>query len=136
MKRLIIWATLAILFAFMPAQRHASAKDKLAITITVVPPWDPGGPEEMSTIAGKVTGDCKQCKVILYSHGDIWYVQPYKNETATSIEPDGTWTNEIHLGTDYAALLTRSDYVPLSQTGTLPAGRAILASAVKPGRRQ
>jgi hypothetical protein len=114
----------------------AIASSKPEIAITTVPPWDPGGAEGMATIAGRVTGDCKKCKVILYAHGDVWYVQPFENRTDTEIQRDGSWNNRTHLGTEYAALLTSADYRPLTTSGALPSNRAILASAVVAGRKQ
>jgi hypothetical protein len=135
MKRNIVFALAATLLAFGLAWHFAWSAEKFGITLTTVPPWDSGGPDKMGTIAGKVTGDCKACKVVLYSHGDVWHVQPYE-ESSTPIQKDKTWTNRIHLGTEYAALLVLADYEPLSQTDVLPTGSSILASKTEPGRKQ
>ncbi len=136
MKSRSMWLGAIAVIAVGFMWQKTVAAPKLEIEITTVPPWDPGGPDRMAPIAGRVMGDCKKCKVVLYTHGDVWYVQPYENRPATEIQKDGSWTNRIHLGTEYAALVTSVDYQALTTTGSLPTGHAILASTVVPGKRQ
>jgi hypothetical protein len=131
-----MWCFAAAFVAVALLWQQALAGPKVGIEITTVPPWDPGGPDRMAPIAGRVVGDCKKCKVILYTHGDVWYVQPFENRPVTEIQKDGSWSNRIHLGTEYAALLTSADYQPLSTTGALPTGHAVLATSMVAGKKQ
>src|SRR5437762_2832328 len=87
------------------------------VTITVVPPADPGGPDKMDTISGEVYGDCPKCKIMVYAKGDAWYVQPFANQTDTAIN-DAKWTADTHLGMEYAAVLARADWHPPAKTGS------------------
>lgn len=115
---------------------QGAEKNKPSITITVVPPWDPGGPDKMAPIEGTVTNAEQGCKVVIYAHGDVWYVQPYVAAPHTTIEKDGQWHNDTHLGTEYAALLVRASYKPPATTGTLPAVReSVLAMTRVPGKK-
>jgi hypothetical protein len=103
---------------------------KPGIRITTVPPRG-AGPDKMEVIAGTVEGvDFRQCKVVVYAHTDVWYVQPYAGSSDTSIGENGTWETDTHLGVEYAALLVRASYKPPSTTGSLPeVGASILAMA-------
>lgn len=101
-----------------------------SIEITEVPSKG-AGPEAVETIAGKVAGvKVKDCKVVVFARTDKWYVQPYIASPDTTINDDGTWDNDTHLGSEYAALLVKSGYRPPSTTGTLPSvGGNVLAVA-------
>jgi signal transduction histidine kinase len=71
----------------------------------------------------------------LYARSGAWYVQPYADQPFTTINPDSTWSNSTHLGTEYAALLVKPDYTPPSLTIELPAlGDGVLAVTIKEGR--
>jgi len=51
------------------------------------------------------------------------------------IGSDSSWSNETHLGTEYAALLVEPDYEPAPLTINLPnAGNGVIAIAVVEGR--
>jgi hypothetical protein len=61
-------------------------------------------------------------------------VQPLATEPFTTIEPDSTWKNRIHLGTEYAALLVESTYRPPEKTDVLPTtGHGVVAVAAVRG---
>jgi hypothetical protein len=93
---------------------------KPIIQITVVPSKG-AGPDAMERIAGTVGGvNIKECKVVIFTRTDKWYVQPYIDSPDTLIKEDRTWENDTHLGSEYAALLVKTSYKPPATTGTLP----------------
>lgn len=108
------------------------------IAFTTIPPYDPvGGPEKTASIAGTVTemGDCSDCRIVVFAHTDMWYVQPFVSSPFTTIE-GGHWQTITHLGADYAALLVHAAYRPPATTDALPgAGKDVLATASVAGRR-
>lgn len=101
-----------------------------SIQITEIPSQG-AGPDEVQTIAGKVSGvKGIDCKVVVFALTDTWYVQPYIDSSDTAIKEDGTWRTDTHLGNRYAALLVKSSYKPPKTTGKLPAvGGEVLAEA-------
>lgn len=112
------------------------------IRLTRIPPPG-GGPDRMETIAGVVSNvNVKECgcKVVIFSLGDVWYVQPFVNAPFTDLTEDGRFETRIHLGSKYAVLLVKSSYQPPAKADSLPAvGGDVLASvtvdavAEKPG---
>ncbi len=108
------------------------------ITFTEVPFAGAGGPETSGMISGKVDGKLRNKSVVLYSYdAGRWWVQPFATAPFTTIRADGSWNAQVHLGTKYAALLTRQTIQPPSVLEALPAiGKgieAIITSAGKPG---
>ena len=65
---------------------------KPSIQITQTPSADAGGPDKMASISGKATGACAECAVVIYSKGDVWYVQPWAAQPFTKISGAGQWT--------------------------------------------
>lgn len=105
-----------------------------SIEITTVPPAEKGGGRELDEIRGHVKGASGDQKVVLYARSGAWYVQPFADDPFTKIEPDSTWNNQTHLGTEYAALLVDSNYAPPPITSTLPApGHGVVAVAIVEG---
>jgi hypothetical protein len=108
------------------------------VAIITVPPYDPvGGPDKTAPIAGTVTamGDCSDCRIVIFAHTDLWYVQPFVSSPYTTIE-GGRWHTITHLGADYTALLVHAAYRPPATTDALPgAGKEVLATATVPGRK-
>jgi signal transduction histidine kinase len=106
-----------------------------SIEITTVPPAEKGGGRELDHISGRVKGASSEQKIVLYARSGAWYVQPFADQPFTKIETDSTWTNQTHLGTEYAALLVESNYEPELITSTLPApGHGVVAVAIVGGR--
>ena len=91
------------------------------VTIIEVPRYDPGGgPDTRAEIGGKVIGDpTKGYKVVIYAHADAWYIQPVPY-ALHNIMPDETWKSWTHTGSDYAALVVRDDYKPITRLDVLP----------------
>lgn len=116
----------ALLFALMlsaSTRVHSEAAGyglDATIQIVVVPPKG-GGPDRMETIAGRVRGvNFKQCRVVIFSLTNTWYVQPFVDSPYTTIDAKGNWETETHLGAEYAALVVKLSYKPPATTGTLP----------------
>jgi signal transduction histidine kinase len=111
------------------------ASSQPSIKITTIPPEDKGGGQQLETIGGRVTGASDGQQVVLYARSGAWYVQPFVETPFTPLNPDGTWSNSTHLGTEYAALLVKPDYVPPPLTLSLPtAGEGVVAVAIVEGR--
>ena len=83
-----------------------------SIEFTKVPPVAEGGRDRMATIAGRVSGARPGQQIVLYAHAGAWWVQPRVETPFTPIRPDSTWSAEIHLGYEYAALLVDPEYHP------------------------
>jgi len=89
----------------------------------------------MMTVSGRVTGAGPGEQIVLYAKAERWWVQPLADEPFTQVQPDGSWTNKTHLGTEYAALLVRAGYRPAPVTDTLPAqGNDVVAKGTVNGK--
>lgn len=107
---------------------------KPSIKFTTVPRADKGGVIEQDRIAGTVSGARTGQRIVLYARSGAWYVQPYADQQFTEVQPDSTWSNQTHLGTEYAALLVEPGYMPNSMTHSLPGeGDGVVAVAVVEG---
>jgi len=105
-----------------------------SIQITEMPPADMGGVIKIDHIKGRVTGAQSNQVVVLYARSGAWYVQPWADKPFTTIAADSTWSNETHLGTEYAALLVDAEYKPTPRSDVLPsAGGQIVAVATVKG---
>ena len=102
-----------------------------SIQITEIPSKG-AGKDALETIAGRVSGvKGIDCKVVVFAHTNTWYIQPYIDSSDISINEEGTWRTDTHLGNRYAALLVKSSYKPPTTTGKLPAvGGEVLAVAI------
>lgn len=128
--RFSLGVVLVLLFSSCGAQ----PTDKPSILLTSIPRADKGGVLELDTISGRVMNARSDQQVVLYARSGAWYVQPWADQPFTKIQPDSTWTNETHLGTEYAALLVEPGYVPVSPIFALPAeGGGVVAVVVVEG---
>lgn len=85
-------------------------------------------------IEGRVAGARPGQQIVLYARSGAWYVQPFTDQPFTEIQPDSTWRNLTHLGTEYAALLVEPEYHPPASMDDLPIrGGGVIAVAVVPG---
>jgi hypothetical protein len=106
-----------------------------SVQITRVPAASAGGPARLDYIEGKVTSAAPGQQIVLYARSDVWWIQPFANQTFTKVQPDSTWKNETHLGTEYAALLVEPGYRPALKIATLPkAGNGVVALSVAEGK--
>lgn len=103
------------------------------VEFTDLPLAEAGNPNKLVTIAGRVTGAQPGQRIVLYAKAaEVWWVQPLAIQPFTEIRPNSKWSNSVHPGTDYAALLVGPDFQPPSRTETLPTA-GVVASAVTPG---
>jgi signal transduction histidine kinase len=104
------------------------------IEFSKVPLLDEGGTGKIDVIEGRVTGARPGQRVVLFARSGTWYVQPFTDRPFTEIQPDSTWRNSTHLGTEYAALLVEPGYLPPARADVLPDKSAtIVAVAVTQG---
>src|SRR5215213_3823438 len=109
---------------------------KPSIEFSVIPQANEGGPEKIAPIAGRVTGASAGQRIVLFAKAGVWWVQPTRDEPFTSIQPDSTWTNSIHLGTEYAALLVEPGYRPPQTMDSLPSeGGDVVAVKIVAGEK-
>lgn len=116
-----------------PVSQTQQQQPAPVIRLTQIPPAG-AGPNRMQTIAGTVAGvnvaECN-CKIVIFSRGDIFYVQPWANAPLTDIEAGGRFEAAIHLGSQYAVLLVKASYRPPATTKVLPeVGGDVLALTV------
>ena len=107
------------------------------LTITRVPRYQPeGGPDTRDTISGTVRSPLiGEYKIVVYARADAWYIQPTPFSLQT-IQPNGQWDTWTHTGSDYAVLVVRSDFKPLTRLDVLPQPDAdVLARAIVEGRK-
>jgi len=117
-------------------QAAAPAEPDVFIELTMIPPREPGGDHTRADIAGKVTGKVDpDYRVIVYARAyDNWYIQPTV-QALHPIKSDHTWITWTHTGDSYAALVVRSDYVPMVRLDVLPpVGGYIKARVVTEGK--
>lgn len=115
---------------------HSSTlSSKPTLQITRVPAANPGGPVQMDFIEGRVTNAKPGQQVVLYAYSGVWWIQPFASHQYTNIQPDSTWRNSTHLGTQYAAVLVDPGYHAPTKTATLPAeGNGVIAVATAAGK--
>jgi signal transduction histidine kinase len=134
-RGLVACASVILLMLAFPGCGGFSGNPHSWIEITSLPPAEKGGGRELDLIRGRVNGAGSNQKVVLYARSGAWYIQPFADEPFTTIEPDSTWSNSTHLGTEYAALLVEPGYAPPSSTSTLPTiGDGVVAVAIVEGR--
>lgn len=108
------------------------------ISFTQVPQWETGDRNENDVMEGTVRGAQQGQHMVLYSKcGGLWWLQPLLTSPFTAILPNKEWRNEMHLGTDYAALLVDAAYHPAAVLRQLPKqGGAVAAVAVARGQEK
>ncbi|MEP7342139.1 MAG: sensor histidine kinase [Acidobacteriota bacterium] len=105
-----------------------------SIEFSKVPLVDEGGTAKIAAIEGRVIGARPGQQIVLFARSGAWYAQPFTDQPFTKIQPDSTWRNSTHLGTEYAALLVEPGYRPPASTDVLPnLGDGVAAVAIVPG---
>ncbi len=125
---------LALAGCHQSTKRDVEAK----ISFTQVPQWSTGDQNEHDVIEGSVRGTRRGQRMVLYSKcGNLWWLQPLLASPFTAILPDKAWRNEVHFGTEYAALLVDPSYHPAAVLRRLPArGGAVAQVAVARGQEK
>jgi hypothetical protein len=89
----------------------------------------------MDFIEGRVTNATPSEQIVLYAHSGLWWIQPFASRSSTKIQPDSTWKNSTHLGTEYAALLVEPGFHAPTRIVDLPAvGNGVIAVATAEGK--
>jgi signal transduction histidine kinase len=123
-----------LLLAFSCSLLGGCRSREPSVEFTRIPLADRGGADTLGSLEGRVSGARPGQRIVLYARSGVWYVQPFFEEPFTEIQPDSTWKNSTHLGTEYAALLVGPEYVPLPITDVLPnPGGAVVAVATTEG---
>jgi|HubBroStandDraft_6_1064221.scaffolds.fasta_scaffold30376_3 hypothetical protein len=127
-----------LLLALTACHKAAQPSLESKILFTQVPQSDLGDLNQEDVIEGTVSGSHPGQNMVVYSKtGGLWWLQPRLNSPFTPILPGGVWRNEVHLATDYAALLVDSTYHPAPVLTELPkVGRGIETIAATPGPPQ
>jgi hypothetical protein len=108
------------------------------ILFTQVPEANPGDHDQQDVIEGTVRGARSGQRMIVYSRsGGLWWVQPLLTSPFTAVLSDGSWRNETHFGTEYAALLVDPSYHPAANLRQIPEpGGPVSAVAVTRGQEK
>src|SRR5229473_1517905 len=106
------------------------------ITFTRVPIAEEGDHSKVDTIEGRTVGIRPGQQIVLYTKSEeLWWVQPVVEHPFTKIEKDSRWKGQVHLGTEYAALLVEPGYNPPETAESLPTpGGGIDAVAIVHGQ--
>jgi hypothetical protein len=129
------WAVLAPLCILCIGCRLPRPDAQPSIEFSRIPQADPGGQDKFDILEGSVRGARPGQAIVLYARSASWWVQPLVNQPFTKIQPDTKWTNSTHLGTEYAALLVSSGYVPPPTMHELPTtGGFVAAVAIAKGQ--
>jgi hypothetical protein len=124
----------AAMLVLMAACQMPGRAGNPTIEFVSVPEAAPGGSDRLAPISGRVTGARADQQIVLFARSGVWWIQPFTVRPFTQIEPDSTWKNEIHLGTEYAAVLVEPGYRPPATTDVLPkVGGSIAAVATVKG---
>src|SRR5262249_45499451 len=95
-----------------------------------VPQTVSGNFDKLDIIQGQVEGAQASQQIVLYVKTGAWWLQPIANVPFTKIQPNGTWINSTHVGSEYAALLVEQGSRPETVMTTLPVpGNGVAASA-------
>lgn len=136
----VCFAAMIVFTVLLPTSCYKLAvpSSEARISFTQVPQWDLGDLNQADVIEGKVSGAHQGQHIVLYSKtGGLWWLQPRLNSPNTPILPDGVWRNEVHLATDYAALLVDSTYHPIAVMAELPKpGHGISTVAASRGQER
>src|SRR5260370_29040440 len=126
---------LAIVSVLLVGCHSKDLPRKPSLQLTRVPLANPGGPEQLDYIEGRVSDVRPDQQIVLYAHSGIWYIQPFANRPFTKIQDASTWKHWTHLGTEYAALLVEPGYHPESKIETLPKeGNGVVAVVSATGK--
>jgi hypothetical protein len=127
-----------LLLALTACHKTAQPPLEATISFTQVPQRDLGDLNQEDVIEGTVSGSRPGQNMVVYSKtGGLWWLQPRLSSPFTPILPGGVWRNEVHLATDYAALLVDSSYHPAPVLAELPkVGRGIETVAASPGQER
>ena len=91
-----------------------------SIEFTRIPPAEAARTDKLDIIQGRVIGARPGQQIVLYARTGAWWIQPVTSPPFTNIQPDSSWINSTHLGSEYAALLVEPEYRPQAMMNALP----------------
>ena len=102
------------------------------IAITRIPSGDENKYDTVAAIEGTAVGAQPDQQIVIYTRSEeLWWVQPLPDSPFTQIHNGSRWQNQVHLGTEYAALLVEPGYHPPETAESLPTkGNGVDAIAV------
>ena len=108
-----------------------------SIAITSIPSADGNKYDTVAAIEGTAVGLRPDQQIVLYTRSEeLWWVQPGADRPFTQIQNGSRWQNQVHLGTEYAALLVEPGYHPPETAESLPSkGDGVDAIAVVQDKR-
>jgi hypothetical protein len=103
-----------------------------SIAITKIPSADGNKYDTVAAIEGTAVGVRPDQQIVVYTRSEeLWWVQPVPDRPFTQIQNGSRWRNQVHLGTEYAALLVEPGYHPPETAESLPSkGDGVDAIAV------
>jgi hypothetical protein len=103
-----------------------------SITIRRIPSADGNKYDTVAAIEGTAVGVRPDQQIVVYTRSEeLWWVQPVPDRPFTQIQNGSRWQNQVHLGTEYAALLVEPGYHPPETAESLPSkGDGVDAIAV------
>jgi hypothetical protein len=105
-----------------------------SIEFTRVPPAEVSRTDKLDIIQGRVIDARPGQQIILYAKTGTWWLQPLSTLPFTKIQPDSTWINSTHLGSEYGVLLVEPGYRPQAMMNALPKpGGEVIAVATSDG---
>jgi signal transduction histidine kinase len=133
----LIWQRILLLVIcciLLGGCRSRPAGSEPSVEFSSVPRAEQGGTPKLDTIEGRVVGARPGQRIVLFARSGAWYVQPFTDQPFTELQPDSTWRNSTHLGTEYAALLVEPEYSPPARMDELPKqGDGVVAVTTAPG---
>jgi hypothetical protein len=110
------------------------SKHPPTLTFTEIPVAAMGGPDNVALFQGDVHHARNGQRLVLYCKADKWYLQPDPYHPYTEVLPGGHWKREVHLGSDYAAMLVDARFTPPATAAALPQiGNGVIAISTTPG---
>jgi len=132
----LLLAASSLFIGCRSTRNGAGAANVPVIKFTHVPLAGFDNPEKVNAIKGRVIGARPGQRIVLYAYAqaaEAWWVQPLADQPFTTIEPDSTWENNTHPGTQYAALLVGPDFQPPPTAKSLPANGVYATAVVRGG---
>jgi hypothetical protein len=117
------WRRLFLVFPFLVLAGCGPSPDSSAptIKITRIPAADQNKYDTVAAIEGTAVGVRSDQQIVLYTRSEeLWWVQPLSDRPFTKILDNSHWKNQVHRGTEYAALLVEPGYHPPETAESLP----------------
>ena len=123
-----------LLFLAPPLLTGCFHRPQPSVTFDKVPVAGAGGVDNVALFEGDVHHARDGQRLVLYSKAGVWWHQPDADHAFINVLHGGHWKSEVHLGSDYAALLVDARFTPPATMPALPPlGNGIIAISTTPG---